>query len=124
MSITIRVEQQPELELNYSNRYAALVLGQIGVDVEEGYGVILHGDIPRLRRTLLSLLNRTATLPTVEPEEVWSTRVDHSGSVPTITRGLRYFDPGIDQEGVARRLAEVADLLAKASELNSDVSWY
>ncbi len=124
MSITIRVEQQPKIELNYSNRNAALVLEQIGIDVDEGDGVILHADIPRLRRTLLSLLNGTGTLPTVAPEEEWSTRIDSSGSVPTITRELRYFDPGIDQEGVARRLAEVADLLAKASELNSDVSWY
>lgn len=124
MSITILVKQQPEIELNYSNRNAALVLEQIGIDFDEGYGVILHADIPRLRRTLLSLLNRTGTLPTVAPEEEWTTRVDNIGSVPTITRELRYFDPGIDHEGVARRLAEVADLLAKASELNSDVSWY
>ena len=64
-----------------------------------------------------------ACLPTVKPEEVWTTRVDNSCDVPIIERRLRYFDPGLDQEGVARRLAEVADLLAKACELNSDVSW-
>ncbi len=124
MSITIRIEQQPEIELNYSNRNAGLVLGQIGIDIENGFGVITHDAIPALRRTLLRLLNQTAALPSVAPQEEWRRCGVNNDGIPTMERNLCHVDPGIDQEGVARRLREIADLLARASDLHSDVSWY
>jgi hypothetical protein len=124
MSITLQIDRQQEMNLNYNNRNAALVLGLLNIDVEAGYGCITLAEIPKARRAILVALNGTTPLPSVDQEEAFATRVIDQGGMPTIHRSQRYLDPGIDQEGVERRLREVASLLARASELQSDVSWY
>jgi hypothetical protein len=63
-------------------------------------------------------------LPSVAQEVEFATTVMDQAGMPTISRSQRYLDPGIDQEGIKRRLREVATLLAQASALQSDVSWY
>ena len=88
MGITIRIDQQPEIELNYSNRNAGLMLGQTGIDIEEGFGHITRDAIPGLRRALLRLLNQTVTLPSVAPQEGWRRCVVNENGVPTLTRNL------------------------------------
>ncbi len=124
MSITLQIDRQPDQNLNYSNRNAAIVLGLLGIDTEAGYGQIARAEIPAARRAILMALNGASPLPTVEEEVAYATTVIDQGGLPTITRSLRYLDPGLDQEGVERRLREVGVLLARASELQSDVSWY
>lgn len=124
MSITLQIDRQQDINLNYNNRNAALVLGLLNIDVEAGYGCIALAEIPAARRAILVALNGTAPLPSVDQEVEYTTSVIDQGGMPTINRSLRYLDPGIDQEGVERRLREVAALLAQASELQSDVSWY
>ncbi len=124
MSITLKIDGQNDQILNYSNRNAAIVLGLLGIDTEPGYGQITLAEIPQARRAIIKALNGGSSLPTVEQEAEYTTRVIDQGGVATINRSLRYLDPGIDQEGVERRLREVATLLAQASALQSDVSWY
>jgi hypothetical protein len=124
MSITLQIDRQPDINLNYNNRNAALVLGLLNIDAEAGYGCIALAEMPRARRAILVALNGAAPLPCVEQEVEYATSVINHGGMPTISRSLRYLDPGIDQEGVERRLREVAALLARASELQSDVSWH
>ena len=124
MSITLQIDRQPDQSLNYSNRNAGLMLGLLGIDTEVGYGQIALAEIPAARRAILVALNGASHLPTVDEEVAYATTVVDQGGLPTITRSLCYLDPGIDQEGVERRLCEVASLLARASELQSDVSWY
>lgn len=124
MSIALQIDRQHDQTLNYSNRNAAIVLGLLGIDVEAGYGQITLAEIPQARRAIIKALNGGSVLPTVEQEAEYTTRVIDQGGVATINRSLRSFDPGLDQEGVERRLREVAALLARASEVQSDVSWY
>lgn len=124
MSITLQIDRQQDQNLNYTNRNAALVLGLISIDVAEGYGCLALQDIPKARRAILVALNGGTALPCVEHEVEYATTVTEQDGLPTIGRRLRYLDPGIDQEGVERRLREIAALLARASELQSDVSWY
>lgn len=124
MSVTLQIDRQQDQNLNYTNRNAALVLGLIGIDVAEGYGCLALQDIPKARRAILVALNCRTALPSVEQETEYATTVTDQDGLSTIGRRLRYLDPGIDQEGVERRLREVAALLARASELQSDVSWY
>ena len=124
MSITIRIDRQPETDLNYSNRNAALVFGAIGFEMSEGYGTIPAEDIPQVRRTFLRVLNQASKLTTVLPQATLTRRIVNHDNVPIIEHGLRCFDPGIDQEGVVRRLQEVFRLLAEANALRSGVSWY
>ncbi len=124
MSITLKIDGQHDQTLNYSNRNAAIVLGLLGIDAEPGYGQITLAEIPQARRAIIKALNCGSSLPTVEQEAEYTTRVIDQGGVATINRSLRYLDPGIDQEGIERRLREVAALLVRASEVQSDVSWY
>ncbi len=124
MSITLQIDRQQDMNLNYNNRNAALVLGLLNIDVEAGYGRIALAEIPNARRAILVALNGATPLPSVDQKVEFATSVVNQGGMPTIHRSLRYLDPGIDQEGVERRLREVATLLARASELQSDVSWY
>jgi len=124
MSITLQIDRQQDINLNYNNRNAALVLGLLNIDVEAGFGRIALTEIPKARRAILVALNGATPLPSVTQEVDFATTVIDQASMPTISRSLRYLDPGIDQEGVERRLREVATLLAQASALQSDVSWF
>ncbi|MDP2431511.1 MAG: hypothetical protein Q8O33_05720 [Pseudomonadota bacterium] len=124
MSITLQIDRQQDMNLNYNNRNAALVLGLLNIDVEAGCGRITLAEIPKARRAILVALNGATPLPSVDQEVEFATSVINQGGMPTIHRSQRYLDPGIDQEGVERRLREVATLLAQASALQSDVSWY
>jgi hypothetical protein len=124
MSITLQIDRQQDLNLNYNNRNAALVLGLLDIDVEAGFGCIALTEIPKARRAILVVLNGATPLPSVAQEVEFATTVMDQAGMPTISRSQRYLDPGIDQEGIKRRLREVATLLAQASALQSDVSWY
>jgi hypothetical protein len=124
MSITLQIDRQQDINLNYNNRNAALVMDLLNIDVEAGFGRIALAEIPKARRAILVALNGATPLPSVAPEVDFATTVIDQAGMPTINRSLRYLDPGIDQEGVERRLREVAALLAQASTLQSDVSWY
>jgi len=124
MSISVVVNAQPDTCLNYCNRNAAIVLGTLGIDISEGYGEIDFAELPRLRQRALRALNQAWGFSTVRPtDERGSTRVVEIDGQPTIQRGVRIIDPGIDQEGVIRRLKEVFHLLAVAHELRSGVTW-
>lgn len=124
MSITIRIDQQPEAEVNYSNRHAAIVLGALGIDTSKGYGEIDFAELPRLRQRAIRALHQAWGIQTVAPtDERGPSRIVEIGGKPTIQRGVRVIDPGIDQEGVVRRLKEVFHLLAVAHELRSGVTW-
>ena len=125
MSISIVITAQPETSLNYSNRNAAIVLGAIGIDTSEGYGEIDFAELPRLRQQALRALHRAGAFQTVAPtDERGPTRLIEIDGQPTIQRGVRVIDPGIDQEGVVRRIKEVFHLLAVAHERRSGVTWY
>jgi len=125
MSISIVINAQPDTSLNYSNRNAALVLGTLGIDLSEGYGEISFAELPRLRQRAIRALHQAWGIPTVAPsDERGPARVVAIDGQPTIHRGVRVIDPGIDQEGVIRRLKEVFSLLAVAHELRSGVTWY
>lgn len=124
MSITLHVDRQPERNLNYSNRNAAIVLGLLGIDTEAGYGQITLSEIPAARRAIIAVLNSSRSLPTVAQQAQFITSVTDEDGLPTIRRTLRHLESGLDEEGIERRLLEVAELLATASELQSDVSWY
>jgi hypothetical protein len=124
MSISIVINAQPDTNLNYSNRNAAIVLGAIGVDTSEGYGEIAFAELPRLRQRALRALHQAGAFRTVAPtDERGPTRIVKIDGQPTIQRGVRVIDPGIDHEGVIRRLNEVFHLLAVAHELKSGVTW-
>ncbi len=124
MSISLIINAKPEASLNYTNRNAAIVLGAIGIDVSEGYGEIDVADLPRLRQRALQVLHQAGAFPTVAPSDTRGpTRLVEINGQPTIQRGVRLIDPGIDQEGVVRRLREVFHLLAVAHELRSGVTW-
>ena len=125
MSISIVVTAQPETSLNFCNRNAAIVLGAIGVDTSEGYGEIAFAELPRLRQQALRALHQAGAFQAVAPtDERGPARVVEIDGQPTIQRGVRVIDPGIDEEGVIRRLKEVFSLLAVANELRSGVTWY
>ena len=124
MSITLQIDRQQDINLNYNNRNAAFVLGLLNIDVEAGFGRIALSEIPKVRRAILVALNGATPLHSAAQEVEFATTVIDQAGMPTISRSLRYLDPGIDQEGVERRLREVATLLAQASALQSDVSWY
>ncbi len=124
MSITLHIDRQPEQNLNYSNRNAAIVLGLLGIDTEAGYGQIALSQIPAKRRAIIAVLNTSKPLPTVAQQAQFVTSVTDEDGLPTIRRTLRHLDSGLDEAGIQRRLLEVAELLATASELESDVSWY
>ena len=124
MSITLQIDGQPHQNVNYSNRNAAVVLGLLGIDADDGYGRIALAKIPAARRAILVALNGRTPLPTIDVRTEFATTVTDQGGLPTITRTLRYMDMGLDEAGIERRLREVATLLARASELQSDVSWY
>jgi len=125
MSISIVVNAQPDTNLNYSNRNAAIVLGAIGIDTSEGYGEIAFAELPRLRQQALRALHQAGAFQTVAPtDERGPARVIEIDGQLTIQRGVRVIDPGIDQEGVVRRLKEVFSLLAVAHERRSGVTWY
>jgi len=124
MSISIVVTAQPETSLNFCNRNAAIVLGAIGVDTSEGYGEIAFAELPRLRHQALRALHQAGAFQTVAPtDERGPARIIEIDGQPTIQRGVRLIDPGLDQEGVIRRLKEVFHLLAVAHELRSGVTW-
>lgn len=124
MSISIIVTAQPETSLNYCNRNAAIVLGAIGIDTSEGYGEITFAELPGLRQRALRALHKAGVFQTVAPtDERGLARMVEIEGQPTIQRGVRLIDPGIDQEGVIRRLKEVFSLLAVANELRSGVTW-
>jgi len=124
MSISIVVTAQPETSLNYCNRNAAIVLGAIGVDTSEGYGEIAFAELPRLRQQALRALHQAGAFQTVAPtDERGPARIIEIDGQPTIQRGVRLIDPGLDQDGVIRRLKEVFHLLAVAHELRSGVTW-
>lgn len=123
MSITLQIDHQQDINLNYNNRNAALVLSLLNIDVEAGFGRIALAEIPKARRAILVALNGTTPLPCVAQEVEFATTVIDQAGMPTISRSLHYLDPGIDQEGIERHLREVATLLAQASALQSDVSW-
>ena len=124
MSISIVVTAQPETSLNYCNRNAAIVLGAIGVDTSEGYGEITFAELPRLRQQALRALHQAGAFQTVAPtDERGPARIIEIDGQPTIQRGVRLIDPGLDQNGVIRRLKEVFHLLAVAHELRSGVTW-
>ena len=124
MSISIVINAQPDTCLNYSNRNAAVVLGTLGIDTSEGYGEIAFADLPRLRQRMLRALHQAGAFRTVAPtDERGPSRIVEIDGRPTIQRGVRVIDPGIDQEGVIRRLREVFHLLAVAHELRSGVTW-
>jgi len=124
MSISIVVTAQPETSLNYCNRNAAIVLGAIGVDTSEGYGEITFAELPRLRQQALRALHQAGAFQTAAPtDERGPTRIIEIDGQPTIQRGVRLIDPGLDQNGVIRRLKEVFHLLAVAHELRSGVTW-
>lgn len=125
MSISIVITAQPDTSLNYSNRNAAIVLGAIGIDTSEGYGEIAFAELPRLRQQALRALHSAGAFQTVAPtDERGPARVIEIDGQLTIQRGVRVIDPGIDQEGVVRRLQEVFSLLAVAHERRSGVTWY
>lgn len=125
MSISIVINAQPDTSLNYSNRNAAIVLGAIGIDTSEGYGEIAFVELPRLRQRALRALHKAGAFQTVAPtDERGPARIVKIDGQPTIQRGVRIIDPGIDQEGVIRRLNEVFHLLAVAHEIKSGVTWY
>ncbi|EXI92815.1 MAG: hypothetical protein AW12_00295 [Candidatus Accumulibacter sp. BA-94] len=125
MSISIVINAQPDTCLNYSNRNAAIVLGAIGIDTSEGYGEIAFAELPRLRQQALRALHQAGAFQAVAPtDERGPARVVEIDGQPTIQRGVRVIDPGIDEEGVIRRLKEVFSLLAVANELRSGVTWY
>ena len=124
MSISIVIDAQPDTCLNYCNRNAAIVLGAIGIDTSEGYGEIAFAELPRLRQQALRALHQAGAFQTVAPtDERGPTRLIEIYGQLTIQRGVRVIDPGIDQEGVIRRLKEVFHLLAVAHELKSGVTW-
>ena len=124
MSISIVVNARPDTCLNYCTRNAAIVLGTLGIDISEGYGEIDFAELPRLRQRALRALNQASGFSTVRPtDERGPARVVEIDGQPTIQRGVRIIDPGIDQEGVIRRLKEVFHLLAVAHELRSGVTW-
>ena len=124
MSISIIVTAQPETSLNYCNRNAAIVLGAMGIDTSEGYGEITFAELPGLRQRALRALHKAGAFQTVAPtDERGLARMVEIEGQPTIQRGVRLIDPGIDQEGVIRRLQEVFSLLAVANELRSGVTW-
>jgi len=124
MSISIVVTAQPETSLNYCNRNAAIVLGAIGVDTSEGYGEITFAELPRLRQQALRALHQAGAFQTAAPtDERGPARIIEIDGQPTIQRGVRLIDPGLDQNGVIRRLKEVFHLLAVAHELRSGVTW-
>lgn len=124
MSISIVINAQPDTSLNYSNRNAAIVLGAMGIDTSEGYGEIAFAELPRLRQQALRALHQSGAFQTVAPtDERGPTRLVEIDGQPTIQRGVRVIDPGIDQEGIIRRLREVFHLLAVAHELRSGVTW-
>ena len=124
MSISIVINAQPDTSLNYSNRNAAIVLGAMGIDTSEGYGEIAFAELPRLRQQALRALHQAGAFQAVAPtDERGPTRVVEIDGQPTIQRGVRVIDPGIDQEGIVRRLREVFHLLAVAHELRSGVTW-
>jgi|AATO01.1.fsa_nt_gi hypothetical protein len=124
MSISIVVTAQPETNLNYCNRNAAIVLGAIGIDTSEGYGEITFAELPGLRQRALRALHKAGAFPTVAPtDERGPTRIIEIDDQLTIQQGVRVIDPGIDQEGVIRRLKEVFHLLAVAHERRSGVTW-
>ena len=124
MSISIVINAQPDTCLNYSNRNSAVVLGTLGIDTSEGYGEIAFADLPQLRQRMLRALHQAGAFRTVAPtDERGPTRIVEIDGRPTIQRGVRVIDPGIDQEGVIRRLREVFHLLAVAHELRSGVTW-
>lgn len=125
MSISIVVTAQPETSLNYCNRNAAIVLGAIGIDTSEGYGEITFAELPGLRQRALRALHKAGAFQTVaSTDERGPARMVEIEGQPTIQRGVRLIDPGIDQEGVIRRLKEVFSLLAVAHERRSGVTWY
>ncbi len=125
MSISIVITAQPDTNLNYSNRNAAIVLGAIGIDTSEGYGEIAFAELPRVRQRALRALHQAGAFQTVAPtDERGPARVIEIDGQPTIQRGVRLVDPGIDQEGIIRRLKEVFHLLAVAHERRSGVTWY
>ena len=124
MSITIIVNAQPDTNINYSNRNAAIVLDAIGIDTSEGYGEISFAELPGLRQRALRALHKAGAFKTVAPtDERGPARIVKIDGQPTIQRGVRIIDPGIDQEGIIRRLNEVFHLLAVAHELKSGVTW-
>ena len=124
MSISIVINAQPDTCLNYSNRNAAVVLGTLGIDTSEGYGEIAFADLPQLRQRMLRALHQAGAFRTVAPtDERGPSRIVEIDGRPTIQPGVRVIDPGIDQEGVIRRLREVFHLLAVAHELRSGVTW-
>ncbi len=124
MSISISINKHPDTSLNYSNRNAAIVLGAIGIDTSEGYGEIAFAELPRVRQRALRALHQAGAFQTVAPtDERGPTRIIEIDGQPTIQRGVRVIDPGIDREGVIRRLKEVFSLLAVAHELKSGVTW-
>jgi hypothetical protein len=124
MSISIVINAQPDTCLNYSNRNGAIVLGTLGIDTSEGYGEIAFADLPQLRQRMLRALHQAGAFRTVAPtDERGTTRILEIDGRPTIQPGVRVIDPGIDQEGVIRRLREVFHLLAVAHELRSGVTW-
>lgn len=125
MSISIIINAHPDTSLNYSNRNAAIVLGAIGIDTSEGYGEIAFAELPRLRQQALRALHQAGAFQTVAPtDDRGPTRIVEVDGLPTIQRGVRVIDPGIDQEGVIRRLKDVFSLLAIAHERRSGVTWY
>jgi hypothetical protein len=75
----------------------------------------LAEQFPQARRAILVALNGTTPLPSVAQEVEFVTSVIDQVGMPTISRSLRYLDPGIDLDGVERRLREVATFLAQAS---------
>ena len=124
MSISIVINAQPDTSLNYSNRNAAIVLGAMGIDTSEGYGEIAFAELPRLRQQALRALHQAGAFQAVAPtDERGPTRLVEIDGQLTIQRGVRVIDPGIDQEGIIRRLREVFHLLAVAHELRSGVTW-
>ncbi|WP_291996753.1 hypothetical protein [Candidatus Accumulibacter sp. ACC012] len=123
MSITIRIDQQPETEVNYSNRNAAIVLGALGIDTSEGYGEIDFAELPRLRQRAIRALHqawefRPSHRPTraVRPASLRSTAADHPA-------GRSRHRPGHRPGGCRPAPQGSLHLLAVAHELRSGVTW-
>ena len=131
MSVTLAVANNPQVDINLSNRNAAIILAMVGIavegDDESWCGEIAAEDVHRYAQNAIRAMDNVWAQKKAEvPSEVQHgpTRIVYTDGLPTIQRGATMIERGLTLDQIRERLRVVMAVLFEASRTNEPVIWY
>ena len=131
MSVTLAVANNPQVDINLSNRNAAIILAMVGIAVEGddgGWcGEIAAEDVHRYAQKAIRAMDdvwaqKKAEVPSTVQQG--PTRIVEVDGLPTLQRVATVIDCGLTLDQIRERLRGVMAVLFEASRTHSRVIWY